>query len=172
MTPPTTRRICRKVDTMQSGSDQDRFHSRKHPRLKCFDYTSPYYYFITICTCDKACIFGKPGSLNRLGGVAETVLLEIEKHFHNVRVDKYAIMPNHVHMILVLEGENAGVSRIIGQYKSTVTRKIREIHPQQKVWQTSFHDHVIRNQKDYERIWRYIEANPLNWNRDCFFEDI
>ena len=157
---------------MQPDTDMGRFPSRKNPRLTNFDYSSPNYYFITVCTWNKACIFGKPNSLNQWGTAAEAVLLEIERHFSNVRVDKYAVMPNHVHMILALVGPNAGISQIIGQYKAAVTRKIRKTTPQQKVWQTSFHDHVIRNQKDYERIWLYIEANPQNWDKDCFFEDI
>ena len=172
MTPPTAKQICRKEDTMQAGSDKDRFPSRKHPRLKNYDYSSSNYYFVTICTFNKACIFGKPSELNQQGIAAEVVLKEIERHFSNVRVDKYVIMPNHIHMILALESPNAGVSQIIGQYKSSVTRKIREMNPEQKVWQTSFHDHVIRNQKDYERIWLYIDSNPQNWSRDCFFEVI
>ena len=154
---------------MQTGTDKDRFHIRKHPRLKNYDYSSSNYYFITICTFDKSCIFGRPDHLSSFGKSAEYILKEIEQHFSNVRVDKYVIMPNHVHMILVLDGSDASVSHIIGQYKSSVTRKIRETVPEQKIWQTSFHDHVIRNQKDYERIWLYIDSNPQNWDKDCFF---
>lgn len=172
MTLPTTKQVCRSVDSMYIDFDKKRFPIRKHPRLKHFDYSSPNYYFITVCTWNRACIFGKPNSLNQWGRIAEAVLLEIERHFSNVSVDQYVVMPNHVHMILVLERENAGVSQIMGQYKSSVTRKIRETAPQQKVWQTSFHDHVIRNHKDYERIWLYIASNPQNWCKDCFFEDI
>jgi len=157
---------------MQADSDTDRFPSRKHPRLKHFDYSSPNYYFITICTWNKLCIFGNPHRLSPWGIIAESVLLEIEKHFSGVKIEKYVIMPNHIHMILVLEDANPGLPQIIGQYKSSVTRKIHETAPQQIIWQTSFHDHVIRTQKDYERIWLYIASNPQNWNKDCFFVDI
>lgn len=157
---------------MATGSDKDRFPSRRNPRLKEFDYSSSYYYFVTICTWNKACIFGKPNALNPWGTTAEAVLKEIEKHFVHVKVDKYVVMPNHVHMILALNGPNIGIPQIIGQYKSSVTREIRKAAPQQKIWQTSFHDHVIRNQKDYERIWLYIDVNPQNWEKDCFFENV
>ena len=153
-------------------SDNDRFPVRKHPRLKNFDYSSPNYYFITICTWNKTCLFGKPNELNQWGTLADAFLTEIERHFDHVRVDKYVVMPNHVYMILVLEEQSIEISQIIGQYKSTVTREIRKNHPQQKIWQTSFHDHVIRNQADYERIWLYIHANPQNWEKDCFFESV
>ena len=157
---------------MRTGSDADRFPSRKSPRLKYYDYSLPNYYFVTICTFDRVCIFGKPDRLSQRGVVAEAVLREIESHFSSVRVDKYVVMPNHVHMILVLENSNAELTQIVGQYKSSVTREIRKTYPQSQVWQTSFHDHVIRNQKDYERIWSYIEANPQNWDKDCFFVKI
>ena len=152
--------------------DEDRFHSRKHPRLKGFDYSSANYFFLTICTWEKACIFGHPGRLNAWGRIAEELLQEIGRHFDNVKVDKYVVMPNHVHMILVLDGGSIDMPQIIGQYKSSVTRTIRQMAPEQKVWQTSFHDHVIRGQKDYKRIWLYIEANPQNWEKDCFYQDI
>ena len=58
---------------------------------------------------------------------------------------------------------------VIGQYKMTVTKCIREIKPDCKVWQRSFHDHVIRNQSRYEKIWNYIEDNPRKWEEDCFY---
>ena len=51
----------------------------------------------------------------------------------------------------------------------SVTRQIHEINPGMDVWQRSFHDHVIRNQKQYEKIWEYIENNPLKWDEDCFY---
>ena len=172
MTPPTRWQICRKAEAMEWTDDNKRFPSRKHPRLKNFDYSSCNYYFVTICTWDKTCIFGKPNALNQWGAITEKCLLEIEHHFSGVKIDKYVIMPNHVHMIVVLQGGNCELPQIVGQYKSSVTRKIHETAPQVKVWQTSFHDHVIRNQKDYERIWLYIEANPQNWDKDCFFVDI
>ena len=148
----------------------DRFPYRKHPRLKNFDYSAPNYYFITICTWNKVCLFGSPDNLNSRGKIAETGILQIEAHFQNTVVDKFVVMPNHIHMILALHGENASIPLIVGQYKSFVTRKIREMGPSCKVWQTSFHDHVIRNQQAYEKIWLYIDSNPQNWNKDCFYQ--
>ena len=149
--------------------NDERFPNRKHPRLKYFDYATPNYYFVTICTGNKSCLFGSPGKLNKRGRVAEEGILEIETHFPNAKVDKYVVMPNHVHLILTLNGEGSSLSTVIGQYKSFVTRKICEYEPDCRVWQTSFHDHIIRNQQAYEKIWLYIEANPLNWDKDCFY---
>ena len=149
-------------------ADDTGLHCRKSPRLKEYDYSSPGYYFVTICTQDKVCLFGNPGQLNSAGVIAEKGILEIEKHFKNVKVDKYVVMPNHVHMILALEKGSAPVPEIIGQYKSVVTREIHKRQWKGAVWQASFHDHIIRNQTAYEKIWLYIDANPVNWQKDCF----
>ena len=83
----------------------------------------------------------------------------------------FVVMPNHVHMILVLNnGENnPSVPFIIGQFKRGVTKEIRTFHPCKLVWQRSFHDHIIRNQMGYEKIWTYINNYPLKWEEDCFF---
>ena len=156
---------------MRNPDDQDRFPVRKHPRLKEYDYASPNYYFVTICTWNKACLFGRPGALNRYGRMAEQGLVETGSHFPGVKVDKFVVMPNHVHGIVVLQGSGADLSTVVGQYKSFVSRQIHGIDPEQRVWKTSFHDHVIRNQADYERIWSYIDANPANWEKDCFFDN-
>ena len=171
MTPPTSQFILSRqvVVQMPNTKNDDRFHSRKSPRLKNYDYSQPNYYFVTICTSGKRRIFGEAGNLNEYGKVAEQGLREIPKHFPQVCVDKYVVMPNHIHAILVLKEQTANLSVILGQYKSYVARRIHRIEPDQSVWQVSFHDHVIRDQKGYEKIWLYIESNPSNWQKDCFF---
>ena len=153
---------------MTGYNNADRFHNRKNPRLKEYDYTTPNYYFITICTWEKSCIFGTATKSNAWGSIARNKMESISTHFVDVIVDKYVVMPNHVHAILVLEG-NANLSTVVGQYKSAVTKEIHELDPRINVWQTSFYDHIIRNQEDYARIWEYIDTNPARWNDDCFF---
>ena len=147
----------------------DRFPVRKNPRMKSIDYSAVNYYFITICTWNKMCIFGKAGQPNELGKIAEQGLQNISDHFSGVRMDKYIVMPNHVHGIIAVERQGVNLAAVIGQYKSFVSREIHRIYPQLRVWQTSFHDHVIRNQKEYQQIWRYIDANVSNWGNDCFY---
>ena len=56
------------------------------------------------------------------------------------------------------------ISTVIAQLKGTISKKIGH-----SIWQKLFHDHVIRNQKDYEKIWNYIEGNPMKWSEDCFY---
>ena len=154
---------------MSQFSDADRFPDRKSPRLKHFDYSTQAYYFVTICTGHKNCIFGRPDALGAAGIAAKECLLDIEAHFPTVKLDKYVVMPNHIHAILVLGEGSPPLSVVIGQYKSATAKRIHMWDPTVAVWQTSFHDHVIRNQADYERIWSYIEVNPTRWTEDCFF---
>ena len=148
------------------------YPKRKHPRLKNYDYSAPNYYFITICTDQKKCIFGDPGKLNPLGNIAKKYLLEIPERYENVILDQYVVMPNHVHAIIVLQNNEKNVETIIGQYKSAVTKEIRKYYPDMMIWQTSFYDHIIRNQKSYEKIWIYIEDNQRKWEEDCFYADV
>ena len=147
----------------------DRFPMRKHPRLPNYDYSTPNYYFITICTHQKKCIFGKPDRLNTLGTIAQKDFSEIETHFPGIYVDKFVVMPNHVHGIIVLQTSNHTLSTILGLYKSSVSKKIHALQPDITVWQASFHDHVIRDQYSYRRIWSYIDTNPVRWENDCFY---
>ena len=150
---------------------EDRFPKRTNPRMGWFDYATPGYYFITICTKEKRCYFGQPQMLNDAGHVAQQMLEEIPNHFPGTNVDKFVVMPNHIHAILVLNDGKTKLSDIIGQYKSAVTRHLHKAGWNQPIWQTSFHDHVIRDQMGYEKIWTYIDTNPIRWNDDCFYTE-
>lgn len=146
------------------------FHERKNPRITGYDYTSENYYFVTICTDNKRCIFGKPDKLNVFGDIASDFILKISNYYPNVRVDKFVVMPNHIHMILCFSGENkASLSQVVGQYKMAVAKQIHKKENQIAVWQRSFYDHVIRSRDSYEKIWNYIDGNPGKWEEDCFY---
>ena len=86
-------------------------------------------------------------------------------------------MPNHSH-VFINKDDTAGaspcptLSDIICSFKSLTTRLCNELNnKQQKIFQTSFHDHIIRGEKDYQKIWGYIDTNPLKWESDCFYND-
>ena len=80
-------------------------------------------------------------------------------------------MPNHVHIIFALQGKDVSLPVVVGQYKAFVTKRIHEAEQNMSVWQDSFHDHVIRDQRGYEQIWLYIDSNPMNWQKDCFYSE-
>ena len=109
--------------------------------------------------------------MNIYGRIAERGLMEIPKHFPSVRAEKFVVMPNHIHAILILGEKAPNLSVVVGQFKSVVSKQIHMMEPKRNVWQASFPDHVIRDQKGYERIWLYMESNPENWEQDCFFQN-
>ena len=151
-------------------TDEERFPKRKSPRIPGYDYATPNYYFITICTHEKNCIFWSGGKLNTFGQIAFDAAMQISAHFPGNRVDSFVVMPNHIHMILVVEPGGTDATVVIGQYKSQVSKEIHKIDPKRKIWQTSFHDHGIRNYRQYQHIREYIETNPMRWEMDCFYE--
>ncbi|MEO0562239.1 MAG: hypothetical protein AAF125_08995 [Chloroflexota bacterium] len=62
------------------------------------------------------------------------------------------------------------LSTIVRSYKSAVTKAIREYSGERdKIWQPRYHDHVVRDATDFDRIWRYIRENPAQWERDKFY---
>ncbi|MBR5617182.1 MAG: transposase [Oscillospiraceae bacterium] len=148
------------------------FPKRKSPRIPEYDYSEANFYFITICTDGKKCIFGEAGNLNWLGRIAEENLIKISAINPSIRLDHYVVMPNHIHAILDVGPDNQkNLSNVIGQYKMSVTKLARKKVAGFRVWQRSYHDHVIRNQVGYEKIWAYIENNPLKWEADCFYRN-
>ena len=150
------------------------FPQRKPTRIPNYNYASYNYYFVTICTYGKKCIFGAPGNSNSFGKIAEECLRNIPNVYPQVFVDKCVVMPNHIHAILVFgRGETdqalPNLSNVIGQYKMVVTKMIHRLSPNMQIWQRSFHDHIIRNEKDYQKIWEYIDTNEIKWEEDCFY---
>lgn len=155
---------------------------RKSPRLKGYSYSTPGAYFITICTNRKMHLFGEildnQMQLSPIGEIAYKEILGIELHYKNIRIDKFVVMPNHIHMIVIVseaEGINpfpTDIPDIVGKWKAGVTRRVgnafmHSVKPQ--IWQTSFHDHIIRGEADYQRIWEYIDTNVIRWEQDCFY---
>ena len=81
-------------------------------------------------------------------------------------------MPNHIHAIFTLGNETAGASPrptvmdIVCTYKSLTTRDCKKIAPIDKLFQTSFYEHIIRDRHDYDEIYNYISQNPTQWHLD------
>ena len=169
---------------------------RKHPRLKKYDYSSAGAYFITICIDRRKCLLSRIKNFNdasvgrglapavtkgieytKYGQIAEEQLLLLEKRYPYLKIDRYVIMPNHIHAVLILGNRTAGASPrptvedIVCAYKSLTTRECKKIGLASNLFQTSFFEHVIRDQKDYEKIVKYIHENPAGWYFDeLYFE--
>jgi REP element-mobilizing transposase RayT len=143
-------------------------------RLKDYDYSKPGGYFITTVTKNRKCYFGNVINdkmvLNEFGNIVNNYWKEIPKHFPYVAIDEYSVMPNHVHGILILDDNTSQKKRqpigvMINQFKriSTMTIQMVDIN---FGWQSRFHDHIIRDENELNRIRLYIIDNPKNWNQD------
>lgn len=166
--------------------------NRKRLRLANYDYSTCGAYFVTICTYKKQktlCnIFrrGDPCGLPRtklteLGKLAEETIKEIcVENF--VNVEKHVIMPNHIHILFMLtapigdsrKGCHYDISQLVGKYKSLVACKWLAVCKERnitmgQIWQRSFFDRIIRNEKDYLGFWKYIDENPLKWEFDKYY---
>ena len=155
--------------------------SRKHPRLKNYDYSLPGYYYITIHNEKGAPPLSSIQQenalreavvvLTRVGQIVLQQLFALEQRFDYVKIDKYVIMPTHIHAILVLrEGAmpRPSLMKIVQAYKSWATRLCNQAlgTEGQKLFQSSFYESVIRNEQAYRECWSYIEENPEKWLTD------
>ncbi len=164
--------------------------NRKRNRLAGYNYSTSGAYFVTICTKDRApilskisvgtAVFGGPqNELSEIGKIVYAEICNIETHYENVVIDKFVIMPNHVHLLIrITERINpfptkqCDVPNIVGKFKAAVTRAVgKAFMPSvpKAVWQTSFHDHIIRSEQDYREIWKYIDNNLAKWTEDCLY---
>ena len=150
------------------------FHKRRRVRLEARDYTLPGVYYVTICTAERACLFGdvEDGEmrLNDSGRAVQVTWIGLPSHYHRVALDAFVVMPNHIHGILSLADEQGGhgLPEIIRGFKTFSARTINEIRNARgvAVWQRSYHDHVVRDDADLNRIRRYIADNPGSWSQD------
>jgi len=150
-------------------------------RLKGHDYSQNGMYFVTICTNGNRSLFWDSDvgancvrpPLSKAGIIIEEEISTLASAYPDVCVDNYVIMPNHIHMIIVISQPPVSIertqfaptlSRVVKQYKGAITKKIGT-----SIWQRSYHDHIIRNAEDYSRIFEYINSNPAKWADDRYF---
>lgn len=158
-------------------------HNRKITRLKHFDYSSPGAYFITICARnrkplfweDVGAIINRPNRppLSSTGNIVAQCILDIPRHYPAISLDHFVVMPNHIHLLLQIHTDCDGrfiivptISTVIKMMKREATKQAG--HP---IWQKGFHDHIIRGEADYQKIWTYIDNNPAKWIEDCFYTE-
>ena len=156
---------------------------RKQIRIDNYDYSTPGAYFITVCTANREKCFwsecrgelSSPANipLSNIGIIVNNEIQKLNSVYDAIRVDKYCIMPDHIHFIISINADENGrtrrgelrspvsaptISRVMKQFKGSITKQVG-----QPIWQKSFYDHGIRNQQDYNEIWQYIENNPLKY---------
>lgn len=138
---------------------------------------------MTICTKGKQHILGRSVggdvliapqvALSDIGKVVDDVLA------HMPSVDQYVVMPNHVHILVRIpadgpvrtpaptqKGEQTSLPQLVRYFKRSITQQFG-----QSIWQRGYHDHIVRNEADYLRIWDYVHTNPAKWREDCYFTE-
>ena len=153
------------------------YPKRKNIRLQDFDYSTTGAYFITICTEKRKNLFwtdnpslGAPEKicLSNAGTIVRDCIIAIPAHYPAVSVDRYVIMPNHIHLLLQINTDADGRS-MIAPTAATVIRSLKGAASKRagfSLWQKGFYDHVIRNDADYLSVAEYIDTNPEKWNED------
>ncbi len=153
---------------------------RKLSRLPDYDYTQAGWYFVTICTWNHECLLGTLSEgevqLNHMGQTAAACWRQIPEHFPRVSCDVFCVMPNHLHGIIVLPAEdpstgqsnNTSLSVVVGTFKAAVSRQCatRGVRTNQRLWQRSYFERVIRTEENLTRIRQYIVDNPVKWDLD------
>ena len=165
---------------------------RRSIRLRDYDYSTPGAYFITACTHNRLPLFGRvvndKMAANRLGAVVEDCWRRLPDHYENVVLDAFVLMPNHVHGVIIIGdgttdvgaglqpvlpaavgSRRHGVPEIVRAFKTFSARKINEMRGSTGtlVWQRGFYDHVIRGERELDRVRTYIMDNPRRWAEDA-----
>ncbi len=157
-------------------------------RLREYDYSQDGYYFVTACTKNRKCFFGKITGgkmvLNAIGQIAREFWLKIPGHFPFVQLGNFVVMPNHIHGIIIIDNPVAAchgmplrfgkfakpvshsLSMIVNHFKGSLKCWCNQNGHEYFLWQPLFYEHVIRSEGSLENIHEYIEANPENWDRD------
>ncbi len=176
----------------------NKYPKRKQIRLKNYDYANNGYYFITIGSKNKENIFGEYNKcvgeglassrnniqLSKIGKIIDKQWNDIPNQCNNIELDEYIVMPNHIHGILIVnkndinkrEGASPSptISNIIGSFKSKCSIgylkyiKQNNLDISGQIWQRSFYDHVIRNERSLNAVREYISNNPENRETENF----
>jgi len=172
---------------------------RRTLRLKGYDYSQAGAYFVTICVHGRKCLFGdvimSEMKVNELGRIVQAAWDDLPVHYPHVAMGAFVVMPNHVHGVVVLRGDDErvgagfvraglkpaptatartsagvrhGLPEVVRGFKTFSARRINEFRKTAgvPVWQRNYYEHVIRDEADYNRIAEYIGNNPRQWAED------
>ena len=152
---------------------------RKPTRLKEYDYSSAGVYFVTVCVKERKRLLSEivgeglralpETQLTNIGLKVKNAIEYIDKNYENISIDNYVIMPNHIHMLVSYLPPMGGhrdppLQDVIARLKSFTTHQYGK-----PLWQRSFIDHIIRNERDYIEHYTYIENNPIKWELDDLY---
>ena len=159
--------------------------TRAANRLAGYDYSTCGVYFLTVCTKDRLPLLcrilddGTP-ELTESGAAVDTSIRYLHEHMDGISVEHYVIMPNHLHLLVTVDGGASGRPRptgnerqnaLIPKFVSYMKRYTNRVCGCQ-LWQSSYSDHIIRDEKDFLIRWHYIDINPARWADDPYHPSI
>ena len=114
--------------------------------------------------------------LSSHGKIADKNIHKMDAFYDHVSVDKYVIMPDHIHLLIRIDEQNGHPGRgvptrrtsVVSRFVGTLKRFCNKEYGG-NVWQRGYYDHVVRDRSDYDDIYRYIETNPTQWELDEFY---
>ena len=141
------------------------------PRLEWYDYSQPWFYFVTICTTNRRPFFwwveNKVVCLSAAWKIVDDICVKFPDICNWIELDMYQIMPDHVHMIVAIYDANDPLWIVIRKFKASVTQKIRwELWLQDFAWQKNYYEHIIRGDVSLQKIRQYMLDNPLQFSID------
>ena len=166
------------------------------PAASYYNYAQNGMYFVTLCTQNRLNLFGQIQNSylvlkNNAGKMVSQNLRKYHRYTPHINIDKFIVLPNHMHAILMIQhnaimpgdgGTPRGafptmsLSDYIHRFKTLTTKlyidgvKNGNYLPfDKKIWQKSYHEHIIHSEQDYRNIWDYIDTNPMKWQDDRYF---
>ncbi len=180
--------ICVIISWVMKMDKEKELPKRKPTRLRNYDYSTTGAYFITICTEGRRQILSRvvggdvldaPKNVELLshGKIADKYINQLNEFYDHITVDRYVIMPNHIHVMLFVRVDGASrtspptiqhsaVSQFVSTFKRFCNKEIGG-----NIWQRYFNDHIIRNRQDYEEHIKYICENPMRWYYDELYAE-
>jgi len=117
--------------------------------------------------------------LSDIGKIVNKEIERFSEPYQNVLVEKYVIMPNHIHMLIAIDNKcerqsvAPTVSNMVMQFNRVVSIRARkELNISESIWQKSFYDHIVRDEKDHKNIWDYIDVNLDKWLEDEYYNNM
>ncbi len=165
-------------------------HHRRSIRLKGYDYARAGAYFVTVCIYRRECLLGDVLNgemvLNAYGRIIWDEWFRSVEIRHEIELDEFVAMPNHIHGIVIIHDGNAvgatgrsplqpprgpskrSLGAFMAGFGSAITKRINQMRhtPGVPFWQRNYHEHIIRDEKSLNNIRRYIRANPMMWAYD------
>ena len=163
-------------DTINMSNYSPEKHHRESIRLEGHDYASAGAYFVTICIQGRDCLLADPDDcrLNDAGRMVLKTWLEIPDYYSGVEIDVAAVMPNHFHGIIFLEGADLfSLGDVVQRFKSLTTKKYIDGVKNcnwtaftDRLWQRNYYEKILRDDTEWTNTCHYILNNPTSWIED------